>query len=98
MTILHAWRCKVPGYEVLQSRIRPSRLVWASPAEYIRKSPLLVIGGVIGEHLDQTIAEKASDTSLTAKFQAVIDDMPTRDDDSDDDSEDDSEDDRYSWM
>jgi hypothetical protein len=94
MTILHAWRSKLQGFEVLQSRIWPSRLIWATPGKYIRKSPLLVIGGMIGEHLDQTFDDQDDpDISqhLIAKFRAVIDEIPTNDHDDFEDDDDSDE-------
>jgi hypothetical protein len=63
----------------------------ATHGKYTHKSLLLVIGGMIGDHLDQTFPDQNSDTSpnLIAKFRAVVNGMPTNDDDSEDDSDDD---------
>jgi hypothetical protein len=99
MTILYAWRHKRPGYETLRSTIWLSRLIWASPGKYVRKSSLQSIGGLIGEHFDQTFDDEEDPSSysamsqaLTAKFRAVIDALPSDgdDDDGDGDSDDDA--------
>jgi hypothetical protein len=92
MTMLHAWRSKLPGYESLQSNIWPSRIIWASPGKYVRKSTLQSIGGLIGEHFEETFDDEEDLSSLseisrnlTAKFQAVVDGMGSDDDDDDED-------------
>jgi hypothetical protein len=99
MTILYAWRHKRPGYETLRSTIWPSRLIWASPGKYVRKSSLQSIGGLIGEHFDHTFDDEEDSSSfsamsqaLTAKFRAVVDALPRDgdDDDGDYDSDDDA--------
>jgi hypothetical protein len=100
MTMLYALRHKVAGYERLQSDIWPSRLIWASPDKYVRKSCLQSIGGLIGEHFDETFEDEEDcpqrslvSQNLLAKFRAVVDTMPCdADSDSDDDSDDNSND------
>lgn len=94
MTMLYALRHKRPGYESLQSNIWPSRIIWASPGKYVRKSSIQVIAGLIGEHFTETFDDEEDPHSsseihqnLTAKFRAVVDGMPNCDSDSDDDDD-----------
>ena len=94
MTMLHAWRHKTPGYERLQSDIWPSRLIWASPGKHVRKSSLQSIGGLIGEHIGETFDDEEDELSqsetsrnLMSKFRAVLDTMPTSEDEDEDDED-----------
>jgi hypothetical protein len=94
MTMLYAWRHKIPGYERLQSDIWPSRLIWASPGKHVRKSSLQSIGGLIGEHFDKTFDDEEDELSqsetsrnLMLKFRAVLDTMPTSEDEDEDDED-----------
>jgi len=99
MTMLYAWRHKTPGHEDLRANVWPSRVVWATPGKYVRKSSLHSIGGLIGEHFTETFDDDEdpaalSDVSqnLMAKFQAVVDEMSGNGGDDDDlDSLDDDE-------
>jgi hypothetical protein len=88
MTMLYAWRHKLPGYESLRSNIWPSRLIWASSGKYVRKSSLYLIGGLIREHFDGTFDDEEDPRSfseisqtLTAKFQAEVDATQSEDED-----------------
>src|SRR5258708_7983737 len=99
MTMLYGWRYKTPGHENLQANVWPSRVVWATPGKYVRKSSLHSIGGLIGEHFTDTFDDDEDPAALSdisqnlmAKFQAVIDEMPgNRSDDDDLDYLDDDE-------
>jgi hypothetical protein len=83
MTILRAWRLKMPGYEALRSTW-PAHLVWTHPGAFIRKSPLR-IAGILGQHLDQTFDGCFPDMSerFDDQFQAEVDAMPEYNDDVD---------------
>lgn len=93
MTILYAIRYKVPGYERLQSNFWPSRVIWASPGKYVRKSALQIVGGFIGEHFTDTFDDDEDSVAVSqnqmAKFRAVVDTPSSRNVDGEDAEDDD---------